>query len=388
MSSFPTASSEVLASESQETEADQGLFDKMSSGYSSLSTKLTVTSLSPPKEDESRNRFRKVSLITEGADSLSQDTVELTKTTTVTESDGKDLDSEYRWRNRFEDVSRYISQKPECSSWSDSESCTVPDTDSCALPETTTYKPHSNPFTSTFSSPASEEDYGLSSRLSEKTTVYLTDEIKQEEEPKYEWRRSWLLQEEPAAPAAEGEGEAETERIKSQWESQQLSVSGYSSVIETSRASSFQEDKSEDDSDRYTGLFKATLVELDSGAAHSSSPASPDIESLNQSEMDSLVDTLKSMGPSMRHRSMGPRMPPQCLMSSLPPIVEDACSPVSTDAPASQTSPEKNTEITSKPAGAINGGTLLPADLGLKRSTPRDLRSPLELMMNQQVNDA
>ncbi|KAG7225418.1 hypothetical protein INR49_027412, partial [Caranx melampygus] len=200
-SGIKRAASEVLPSESQETEADQGSVDKMNSGYNSLSTKLTVMSLNPPKEDESRNRFRKVSLITEGTDGLSQDTAELTKTTTVTESNGEDLDSQYRWRNRFEDVSPYISQQPEYSSLSDSERYKVPDTDSSALPETTTYKLHSSTFSSTFSTPTSEEDFRLSSRLSEKTTVYLNHESEQEEVPKYVWRRSQLLQEEPAAPA-------------------------------------------------------------------------------------------------------------------------------------------------------------------------------------------
>ncbi|XP_071355714.1 beta/gamma crystallin domain-containing protein 2 [Trachinotus anak] len=357
----------------------------MNSGYSSLSTRLTVKNLSPPKEDDSKSRFRKVSLITEG-DSLSQDTVDLTTTsTTVTESNGTDVGLEYRWRNRFEGVSQYKPQQTEDSSFSDSLSYRMSNTysssSSSALPEATAYKPFSNTFSS--SPPSPEERFTLSDR----TKVYLSHESEPEAVPKYEWRRSLAGQEGPAAPAGEREGqregEAESERIKSRWDSQQLPVSGFSSALQTSHADSFQEEN-DNDSSSFTGLFKATLVELDPGAPPSTPPGSPDIDSPNQFDMDSLVDTLKNMGPSLRPRAMGPRVPPQALVSSLPPIVEDAPSPVTSDTPASLTSPTKKAETTGAPAESHNGVYLLPADLGLKRSSPRDTRSPLELMKQNQ----
>uniref|UniRef100_A0A3Q2XDL3 PR domain containing 1b, with ZNF domain n=1 Tax=Hippocampus comes TaxID=109280 RepID=A0A3Q2XDL3_HIPCM len=137
-----------------------------------------------------------------------------------------------------------------------------------------------------------------------------------------------------------------------------------------------------DDTDAscFTGVFKATLVELDDPAAPGSTPpASPDVD-CNQSDMDNLVDTLKSMGPSLRPRGMGLRGPAGIPVSALPPIVEDAPSPVTSDIIAS---PTKRTEA--GPAGeARNGIFALPADLGLKRNTSRDTRSPMELMKKEQ----
>ncbi|XP_018560742.1 beta/gamma crystallin domain-containing protein 1 [Lates calcarifer] len=392
-----TAALEVSASESQQTEADQELADKMNSGYSSLSTKLTIKN-SPPREDESKNRFRKVSLISE-EDSLSQDTVDFSKTSqpTVTESNGTDVSPEYRWRNRFEGVSQYKLDRTEDSSLSDSLRYRVSDTyystsslsSSTALPEASAYKRLSNTFSSSSSSPPPEERFTLSNRLSDRTEVYLSHESEPAGEPKDEWRRSFVEQEGPAAPAGEKEGqregEAESERTKSRWDSQQFPVCGFSSALKTSHTDSFKEDDDEESS-QFTGVFKATLVELvsDPAAPPSTPPASPDEDSSNQFDMDSLVDTLKSMGPSLRPRSMGPRPSPQVLLSSLPPIVEDAPSPVTPDVPASLTSLAKKMDTTDGSSESLNGIYSLPPDLGLKRSSQRDTRSPLELMKQSQ----
>ncbi|XP_040910011.1 beta/gamma crystallin domain-containing protein 1-like [Toxotes jaculatrix] len=387
--SLTASKANTAASESQQTKADQESGDKMNSGYSSLSTKLTVKSLSPPKEDESK-RFYKVSLITQD-DSLSQDTVDSSNTsTTETESNGTDLGSKYRWRNRFEGVSQYKPQKTEDSSFSDSLSYRMSDSStsflstSSALPEATAYRHLSNTFTSSSSSPSLEEHFTLGNKLSDRTDVYVSHESDPAEEPKYEWRRSSVEQEEPAAPAGERErqreGEAESERVKSRWDSHQLPVSSFSSALQTSHTDSFKEDS--DEFSQFTGLFKATLVELvsDPAAPPSTPPASPDADSPNQFDMDNLMDTLKSMGPSMRPRNMGPRAPPPVLVSSLPPIDEDAPGSANTDSPAPLTSPEKKVETTVTPAESPNGICTLPADLGLKRSSQRDTRSPLELM--------
>uniref|UniRef100_A0A4W6EYB8 PR domain containing 1b, with ZNF domain n=1 Tax=Lates calcarifer TaxID=8187 RepID=A0A4W6EYB8_LATCA len=369
----------------------------MNSGYSSLSTKLTIKN-SPPREDESKNRFRKVSLISE-EDSLSQDTVDFSKTSqpTVTESNGTDVSPEYRWRNRFEGVSQYKLDRTEDSSLSDSLRYRVSDTyystsslsSSTALPEASAYKRLSNTFSSSSSSPPPEERFTLSNRLSDRTEVYLSHESEPAGEPKDEWRRSFVEQEGPAAPAGEKEGqregEAESERTKSRWDSQQFPVCGFSSALKTSHTDSFKEDDDEESS-QFTGVFKATLVELvsDPAAPPSTPPASPDEDSSNQFDMDSLVDTLKSMGPSLRPRSMGPRPSPQVLLSSLPPIVEDAPSPVTPDVPASLTSLAKKMDTTDGSSESLNGIYSLPPDLGLKRSSQRDTRSPLELMKQSQ----
>ncbi|XP_049889788.1 uncharacterized protein crybg2 isoform X6 [Epinephelus moara] len=396
----PTAASEVLASESQPTEADKELVDEMNSGYSSLSTKLFLKTSSPPKEDESKNRFRKVSLVNEtDTTEVSEDAVDVSKTsTTVTESNGTDNSSDFKWKNRFEGVSQYRPYKTEFSSFTDSLSYRVSDTDtspslsssSSALPEATAYKHLSNAYSSPSSSPAPDEHTTLGNRLSDRTTVYLRYESEPAEAPKDEWRRSLVEQEEPAAPAAEREGQgergAESERIKSHWDSHELPVSSLSSAQQTSHdvVDSFKKED-DDDSSHFTGVFTATLVELVSepAAPPSTPPGTPEEDSPSQFDMDSLVDTLKSMGPSLRPRNIGPRAPAPVLISSLPPIVEDAPSPITADIPG-LLSPTKKMEAINNPAESLKGLYTLPADLGLKKTSNRDTRSPLELMKQSQ----
>ncbi|XP_027142998.1 uncharacterized protein crybg2 [Larimichthys crocea] len=367
------------------SEANQESVDKMNSGYSSLSTKLSVKNPSPPKEDESKYRFYKVSLISEaGTNEVSQDTVDFNTTnTTVTESNGADLDSEYKWRNRFEGVSQYKPYGTEDSSSSGSLTDIYTSTSSLlssVQPEATACKYLDNTFSSSSSSssPAPEKHITLGNRLSDRTEVYLSRESEPAVERKDEWRRSLVEQEEPTAPAGERERqrEGEAERIKSHWETHQLPVSSLSSAQQTSYDST---DSSKEDDSHFTGVFQATLVELvsDPVASPSTPPASPDTDFPNQFDMDSLVHTLKSMGPSLRPRSVGLRGPPPVLISSLPPIVEDAPSPATSDVPDSITSPTKKME-------PLNGLYTLPPDLGLKWSSPRESRSPLELMKQSQ----
>uniref|UniRef100_A0A3Q3JP54 Beta/gamma crystallin 'Greek key' domain-containing protein n=1 Tax=Monopterus albus TaxID=43700 RepID=A0A3Q3JP54_MONAL len=355
----------------------------MNSGYSSLSTKLSKRNLSPVKEEDSKHRIHKVSLIsTTDTTSISQDTVDFSKTsTTVTASNGTDFDPENKWKNRFYGVSQY---KPEDTSFSDSPSYSKSDTyssttSSYAFPEATAYKYQSDMFFS--SSPFPENHITLGNRLNDRTEVSLSHERDPVGEPKDEWRRGLVEQEESVAPAGEREGETESQRIKSRLDSQQLPESSFSSAVQSSHIDGFTEDDDDDEASQFTGVFKATFVELDSDppAPPSTPPESPDADSSSQFEMENLVDTLKSMGPPMRPRSMGPRLPP-LLLNSLPPIVEDAPSFVSSDIIAPTTSATKKTEATSTPADSLNGFYTLPADLGLKRSSPRDIRSPTEMM--------
>ncbi|KAK2830599.1 hypothetical protein Q5P01_018530 [Channa striata] len=388
-SSTTAAQTDVLASGSQQTEADEELDDKMNAGFSSLSTKLSIKNMSPPKEDESKLRVLKVSLINEAKPAhLSQDTPDFSETGT-TVSNGTDVTPEYKWKNNFDRVSQYKSFTEDDLSFSDSYrvsdtysstsslSSTLSSTSS--LPEASGYKFLSNAFHSSSSS-SPEENFG--SRLSDRTEVYLSRDSEPVGERRDEWRRSLLEQEEPCAPAGEREEqrEAESERIRSQRDSAQLPASDFFSALHSSHgADAFKDDSNEDLP--FTGLFKATFVELvsDPPASPTTPPASPDTESSSQFDMDNLVDTLKSMGPTFRPRGTALRAPPPVL-SSLPPIIEDAPNLVSCiDVTDSLKSASKQSDSAGPPAESSLGGIYaLPADLGL--GSVRNSRSPLELM--------
>lgn len=348
--------------------------DEVTSGYSRISTNLYIKASSPPEEDESKSRFRKVSLINEAnATEVSRDTADFSHGGfTVSDSNDTEIGSEYRWRNRFEGLSQFT-DKREGSSFSDSLSYRMSDSysssSSSTISDSTEYKHLSN------SSSYSEEQVTTGNM----TKTSLSYDI--EGAPTYEWRRRSLDEQvEPAAPASEREAEAE--RFKSRWDSQQLPVSSISSArgYDTIDGS-----KDDDDVSRFTGVFTATLVELVSepAAPPSTPPASPEEDAANQFDMDNLVDTLRSMGPSQRPRNGSLRGAPAGLMSSLPPIVEDASSPVSQDIPARLLSPTKRMEATDNPPDSLKGLYTLPSDLGLGRNSSRDTRSPLELMSQQ-----
>ncbi|XP_034747985.1 uncharacterized protein crybg2 [Etheostoma cragini] len=371
----PTAASEVFALENPPPKADKESVDNMNSGYSSLSTKLSIKNFSLPKEDESMNRFHKLSLITEAnTNEASQDTVDFSETSTaVTESNGTDIGSEYKWRNRFEGVSHYKPYKTDTYSDTSSSSSS-----SSALPGASAYQNLSNASSSSFS----KEHITIDNRLSEGTKDYLNYESEPAAALRDEWRRSSVEQEEPTAPAGERQGQGESERIKLHWDTQ-LTVSSFSSAQPTSpNVIDSVKEGDDSDSDSFTGLFKATLVELvsDPAAPPCTPPPSPDEDSPSQFDMDNLVDTLKSMGPSLRPRNMGLRGPPPVLVSSLPPIVEDAPITVTPDIPVSLTNTPKKMESTVNSAESLAGLYTLPADLGLKKNFQRDTRSPLEMM--------
>lgn len=300
----------------------------MNSGYSSLSTTLSLKNSSSPPEDESK-RIRKVSLISETeAPSGSLDAT----SAAAAEVDG----GEFKWRNRFEGVSQFKppgSEDPPLSDGSEAATCKYLDT------------------SSSLSSQAPEQH--ITSGNS--GDVYTG-------ERRDEWRRSSTEWEEPAAPA---EREGAPLRLKSLWQQ-----SAYDNTLE----------EEDEDSARFTGVFQAKLVELDSDpvALPSTPPASPDSDSLCQFDMDNLVDTLKSMGPSIRPRTTVPRPPAQVLMSSLPPIVEDTHSPASVDVPDISGAANTRGTLEHKPTESLNGLYTLPPDLGLRNT--RDTRSILDLM--------
>lgn len=302
----------------------------MNSGYSSLSTSLSLKISSSPPEDESK-RVRKVSLISETE--AHSGGLDATRTSAAAaETNG----GEFKWRNRFEGVSQFKPPRSEDSPLSDSSeaaTCKYLDTSSSHAPEQHIASGNSG-------------------------DVYMGGEGERRDE----WRRSSSEWEEPAAPA---EREGAPLRLKSHW---QQSADDNTLVEE------------DEDSARFTGVFQAKLVELDSDpvALPSTPPASPDSDSLCQFDMDNLVDTLKSMGPSIRPRTTVPRPPAPVLMSSLPPIVEDTHSPASVDVPDISGAANTRGYLEHNPTESLNGLYTLPPDLGL-RST-RDTRSILDLM--------
>ncbi|XP_061839136.1 uncharacterized protein crybg2 [Nerophis lumbriciformis] len=295
------AASETSFSEEPKTNADQEPDDKMNTGYSSLSTTLSMRNAPPDQLNESRYGIRKVSLVRETGNAATQGTVDFNRA----ESNGTSLGSEYDWKNSIDSASRYASKREEPFDTlkyklSDTSSSTY----SSVLPEATSY-----------------------SYTGSKTQSELA------REPEGDWGRSSLRREESSAPA------------------------------------------DDPDASCFTGVFKATLVELDDPAASYTPPASPDTDASHQYDMETLKDTLKSMGPQLRPRGMGLRGPPPVLHSALPPIGEEVPSPVTSDVSSPTNKMQAGTT-----AEALNGIYTLPPNLGLKKSSTRDTRSPMELM--------
>ncbi|KAK2829007.1 hypothetical protein Q7C36_016997 [Tachysurus vachellii] len=113
-----------------------------------------------------------------------------------------------------------------------------------------------------------------------------------------------------------------------------------------------------------SGVFKATLVEL--------SPTEPEPEAIpSPHDMDTLIDTLKSMAPPVRHRPL--RNSTSLPFSSLPPIVEDITSHSIHGTESSGVS------SLASPTSA-QPQNILPPDLGLSWSKSKDMRSPLAMM--------
>lgn len=343
-------------------------------GYSRVSTNVYVRSSSSPRL-VAHDSLPKLSF-----GETREDTADVSKTSPA-ETESNEGIPDYRWRNRFEGVSQY-KPPPEDSSRGYRLSDTYLSTSS-ALPESSaTHKYLANTLSSS-SSPASEEHIITSGRLTDSSSVYVSREGEPAVERGGGWRSSLLGREEPDAPAGEQQGEGESEKTESLWDTQQLPVSDSVQSVGNGSGDTFKEE--DGDSSRFTGVFQATRVELvsDPPALPSTPPASPEADSPNQFDMESLVDTLKNMGPSMRPRTTGIRAPAPVLISSLPPIVEDAQSPATSDVPDSVNGLLKKEAGGNSTAEPQNGFYTLPPDLGL-RGTARDTRSPLELMKQTQ----
>ncbi|XP_075995421.1 uncharacterized protein crybg2 [Genypterus blacodes] len=372
----------VFVSEVQHITPELDLIDKMNSGYSSLSTALSVKNSSPLKEDADgvKSGFHKLSVVTEaGVPDLGQDTVDFSKTNTSVESNGTDISSkDYEWKNRYEEAFRHKTDFTGGSSLSHLLNAKILDTQGITSSSSSTALPRAKLYTQSLS------DSSISSPPPPERPVTLVDglsdwsEAARAAERRDEWRRSFVEQEEPVAPASEGEGEAEG--VNSHWDSQPLQVSVSSSAHQTSLAavaSALRDNDDDDASSFFTGVFKATRVELvsDPLAPPSTPPSSPEAESPYQCDMESLKYTLKSMGPTQRPKSL--RGPPQGLLSSLPPIVEDAPNPFAQSLSSSGSPPE-----------SLNGLYTLPLELGLKKSPfIRETRLPMD-MVKQNFQDS
>ncbi|XP_016150350.1 serine-rich adhesin for platelets [Sinocyclocheilus grahami] len=132
--------------------------------------------------------------------------------------------------------------------------------------------------------------------------------------------------------------------------------------------------------DYSSDVFQATRVEL------IPSPTGPEPDTLSStsfSEMDNLVDTLKSMERPARQRvQRTPSNTPTIQhFSSLPPIEEDA--PISPPTPLSLRTP---VSLITEPK-LLNGVSSLPLDIGLNWSSPKDMRSPLTMMKEKQLGE-
>lgn len=126
--------------------------------------------------------------------------------------------------------------------------------------------------------------------------------------------------------------------------------------------------------DYSSDVFQATRVDL----IPSPTGLEPDAVSPSSfSEMDNLVDTLKSMDRPVRQRLQ--RTPSNAPFSSLPPIDEDA--PISPQTPLSPLTP---ISPVTEPRSVLNGVSSLPLDIGFNWSSPKDMRSPLTMMKEQQ----
>uniref|UniRef100_A0A8B9JQE7 Beta/gamma crystallin 'Greek key' domain-containing protein n=1 Tax=Astyanax mexicanus TaxID=7994 RepID=A0A8B9JQE7_ASTMX len=166
------------------------------------------------------------------------------------------------------------------------------------------------------------------------------------------------------------ESDSEMTGGRRRWE-EPVTPAGEGGITNTGSDSHAQQTEQSDS--YFSGVFKATRVELPSSPTDALPDLDPDTSMpASPHDMDTLLDTLKSMGPPVRHRTL--RNSSSQPFSSLPPIVEDAPSPSSVPL-SSPTSPEP------KPLSS------LPPDLGLNWSSMKDMRSPLTMMKEQQASE-
>ncbi|XP_035649349.1 uncharacterized protein LOC118398275 isoform X1 [Oncorhynchus keta] len=392
--------SEDSDSEIQQIVADLESDSEMKSYSSTLTLRPSPTHKGM---DKSKQGFRKVSLVTDN------DTTDHTKDSVDyrespinepnrTESDLGPVAPEYKWRNLYEGVQTTFEPKGETwSSDSQSDESRVSTYDghySSLSPSLSVYTrqltslgpPFQEPGLSSLSSETPRSP-GNGRWLSDRSEVQLTRESSEPEAGTGRGSRRVWEEELATAPAGQREREVEQEgregesmarKIKSGCDLQSLPVSNFSSAGQTID----NVDYSRGSRDSYSGQYKATRVDLlpspsSSDPSPSSSPVTSEPGSPYHCDIESLVDTLKSMNPNLPQRQRRLRGTTAPSISSLPSIEEDTPS-----------SSPTNTKSPQVPPGSLlegpNSRYNLPADLGLNWSATKEMHSPLELMKLQQ----
>ncbi|KAJ8385006.1 hypothetical protein AAFF_G00196720 [Aldrovandia affinis] len=316
------------------TQAQDDL-DIMNSGYGVLSTTLSSKPiLTREVKEDGRQRFHKVSLISSYDDRAEDRQPGPAAGREDAGTDKRSVVHSQEERYVPGEVTSWSSLRPE----SEPRSSLYPYRSSSYLDTQHLHSPGTRQEASLSALSLGEpHSHGNSRLLSERSEVHFS----REPDP---GGRDWV---ESAAPAEE---RAREEGINSSFDSQWLADGSLSST------------QSEGP---FSGVFKATRVEL----LPSPSPTSPDLGS--PYDMDSLVDTLKSMDRPQRQR--GARPAPLSTIGSLPPIVEDAPA-LAVKTPVQQE--------------AQNGVSSLLSDLGMNWGSPKDSRSPLEIRMQQDAEGA
>ncbi|XP_072550444.1 beta/gamma crystallin domain-containing protein 2 [Salminus brasiliensis] len=327
----------------------------MSSGIGVLSTTITLKPKVSQEVREDGKRVHKVSLVSNSSSNSSGRYTSENGLRDETETNGTSHEPVSVWTSSQRDNLRSIPEESTSSVLERSRSGLSDNTYLYSSLSNSSYEPTAySSYSYSYSSETRQE--GPPSSVSMDTTDSasngswrnLRSEVQQSSENEAS-RRSW---EEPFTPAGQGERGRERE-----------------GAITNTGSDSHTQHTEQSDS-HFSGVFKATRVELPSSPTdadldfdpYTSMPASPH-------DMETLLDTLKSMGPPVRHRSL--RNSASQPISSLPPIVEDAPSP--TSAPmSSPTSP---------------GPKNLPPDLGLSWNSMKDMRSPLTMMKEQQGSE-
>ncbi|KAG9355581.1 hypothetical protein JZ751_000419 [Albula glossodonta] len=307
--------------------------DIMSSGYGILSTTINVR---PAQTREAKgnelHRFHKVSLVKNHAEHVVEH-----QPGPVMEQKDSGPDRVMTEHHREIQTRQESPVSEEVPSWSPLRP--VSDSHNSLHSH---HSPTPDMDTQHLSSPRTHKAAGLSALSPEAPRSHGNDHsLNEKSEVQFSWEPE-LRGRDGVEPAAPAEGRVSEGGINSGLDSRCLADSSFSPTQSEAN---------------FSGVFKATRVEL------LPSPTSPDLESPH--DMDSLVDTLKSMDRPQRQRGMRPA--PLSAITSLPPIVEDA--PVNTQKPSVQQE---------------NGKTILPPDIGLNWSSPKDMRSPLEMMKMQQ----
>ncbi|KAI4885731.1 hypothetical protein NFI96_018208, partial [Prochilodus magdalenae] len=333
-------------------ESASGSDTEMNSGIGVLSTTLTLKPKSSEEGREDGKRVRKVSLVNSSSSSASRSVHHLGEDRLADMNGASHEPDGVRNAQEFGSVREESKPSTVDASYSELSGNThLYSSLSSSRYEPTTYSSYSYSYSS--DAPPSSVPMDTTSSLGNSSWWNLRSEVQDRNENELNGRR-W---EELSAPA----GAREVEREGG------ITNTGSDSLTQQS-------------DDFFSGVFKATRVELPSSPTDADPEPAPAPEPgpepsmpASPHEMDTLLDTLKSMGPPVRHRSL--RNSSTQPFSSLPPIVEDA--PVHLPSPISSPTSPGPREVFSS----------LPPDLGLNWSSMKDMRSPLAMMKEQKSSE-